>query len=74
MSLVSKALKGKTVLVTGASKGIGKALCKNLVEVQGCKVIGTGRNKEKLEKVGKELGIKIIEADLSKPEDCDRVA
>jgi NAD(P)-dependent dehydrogenase (short-subunit alcohol dehydrogenase family) len=36
-------LKGKRVLVTGASKGIGRA-CAQLLEKEGCTVLGTSRS------------------------------
>lgn len=36
-------LKGKIAIVTGVSKGIGEALCVQLLE-EGCKVFGLGRN------------------------------
>ena len=36
-------LKGKRVLVTGASKGIGRA-CVELLSTEGCTVLGTSRN------------------------------
>lgn len=40
----SMELKGKTAIVTGISKGIGKAISLQLLE-KGCEVIGWGRNK-----------------------------
>ena len=36
-------LKGKRVLVTGASKGIGRA-CVELLEKEGCTVLGASRS------------------------------
>lgn len=61
-------LKGKTILVTGASSGIGKAtaiLCSNM----GASVIVTGRNEERLEQTLAMLnggGHLMITADLTK--------
>lgn len=46
------------VLVTGASSGIGKCLASRLITKYGAKVIGTGRNQEKLNSVATELGDK----------------
>jgi len=44
----------KVALITGASKGIGKAISIGLAEL-GYKVVLTGRNKNDLEKVAKEI-------------------
>lgn len=40
---------GKNALVTGASRGIGKAVCQNLIQ-EGVNVIGVSRNKFQIEK------------------------
>ncbi len=48
-------LKNKTAVVTGGSRGIGKAICKSLLD-QGCEVIFCGKDKKNLEKAEKELG------------------
>lgn len=45
----------KTVILTGASSGIGKGLTLRLIKNHGCNVIGIARNKEKLEKLKEEL-------------------
>lgn len=45
----------KTVIITGASSGIGKGLAKCMAEQHGCRVIGIGRNKEKMESLAGEL-------------------
>ena len=44
----TKHLKGKTAIITGASGGIGKALCCRLAEY-GMNLVLAGRNPEKLE-------------------------
>ena len=51
---VSSDFKGKTALVTGASKGIGKEIAITLLK-KGCKVIFISRSLENLEKVFLEL-------------------
>ncbi len=45
-----------TVLLTGASSGIGKELAKILITKHNCKIIGVARNYEKLLFVKNELG------------------
>lgn len=45
-----------TILVTGASSGIGKNLSELLITKYGAKVIGVGRSEEKLNKVKELLG------------------
>ncbi|XP_029571102.1 dehydrogenase/reductase SDR family member 11 [Salmo trutta] len=45
--------KGRVALVTGASVGIGAAICKALVQ-HGMKVVGCARNVEKIEKLAAE--------------------
>ncbi|MFI9760220.1 SDR family oxidoreductase [Streptomyces sp. NPDC051963] len=47
-------ITGKTALVTGSSRGIGKALAKGLLEA-GCTVVLNGRNATALEATGAEL-------------------
>ena len=49
-------LKGKTILVTGASAGIGAAVAK-LCSDLGAKVCITGRNMDRLSEVSKQLSI-----------------
>ena len=46
---------GKTVLITGASRGIGEAAAKTFVEA-GAKVMLTARNADKLENIKRNLG------------------
>lgn len=48
-------LSGKTALVTGASRGIGRALSIGLAQA-GAKVILTGRNESSLKSVAAEIG------------------
>ena len=48
-------IKNKKVLITGASGGIGKALCKNYSN-QGCKIVFTSSSNERLEDLKKQFG------------------
>ncbi|MCL6654693.1 short-chain dehydrogenase [Agrobacterium rubi] len=57
-------LEGKTVLVTGASGGIGAATVRKLIEA-GAIVIAGGRDQEKLSKLGSETGCAVLSFDLS---------
>lgn len=42
-------IDNKTVIITGASSGIGKALAEVLIKKHNCQVLGIGRNKDRLE-------------------------
>lgn len=69
----------KTVIVSGASSGIGKGLVKRLISDFGCKVIGIARNEEKMKALVEELGGKAINFsyylfDVSKKENWENFA
>lgn len=69
-------LEGKTVLVTGASSGIGRGIAVECSKM-GARVVINGRNKERLQKTFDQLegeGHIQIVADLSKQDDIDRLA
>lgn len=68
-------LEGKTVLVTGASSGIGQATAIECARM-GAKVVVTGRNIERLQETYSQLegeGHIQIPADLDKEEDIERI-
>lgn len=69
------ALQGKTVLVTGASSGIGRAVATECSRL-GAVLVITGRNAERLDETLAMLdgeGHTAIMADLTCPEDIDRL-
>lgn len=47
-------LKGKKAIITGSTKGIGKAIALSLAS-EGCQVVVTGRDKEQVEKTAQEI-------------------
>lgn len=49
-------VNNKTVIVTGASSGMGKGITMSLIKEHGCTVIGVARSEEKMKKVVEELG------------------
>ena len=61
-------LKGAKVIITGGSSGIGKATAELLAKA-GARIIITGRNKEKLDKVAQQIGCHPVNADVSSEED-----
>lgn len=51
-------LYNATVIITGASGGLGKGIAMKLINDYNCKVIGIARNEEKMKQVVAELGSK----------------
>lgn len=49
---------GKTVIITGASGGMGKDLAEKLIKYHRCTVIGIARNEKKLEEFKRSLGVR----------------
>lgn len=48
-------MNNTTVIVTGASGGMGKGIAESLIVDHGCTVIGIARSEEKMKKVVEEL-------------------
>lgn len=51
-------LNGKTIVLTGASSGIGRELAIKLIENNDCRIIGVGRSEEKFIQLQERLGDK----------------
>jgi 3-oxoacyl-[acyl-carrier protein] reductase len=66
-------LEGKTALVTGASKGIGKAIVTELAAAGATVVVGYRSGKDEAEALAGELGGSAVQADVSSGEDAKRL-
>jgi 3-oxoacyl-[acyl-carrier protein] reductase len=66
-------LDGKTALVTGASRGIGRAIALELARGGAKVVLGYKSGAEEAEAVAKEAGGRAVQADLSDPEQARRL-
>lgn len=66
-------LKGKRVLITGGTSGIGLALAKKCLS-EGAVVVITGRSLERLENISKEISnknLKVLEWNVKNISDID---
>jgi short-subunit dehydrogenase len=66
-------IAGATVLLTGATGGIGRALAHRLARANATLVV-TGRQPGPLETLAAEVGARAVVADLSDPDDITRLA
>jgi 3-oxoacyl-[acyl-carrier protein] reductase len=66
-------LEGKTALVTGASKGIGLAIAKELAAGGATVVVGYRSGKSEAEALAAELGGRAVQADVSSAADAARL-
>ena len=66
-------LEGKTALVTGASRGIGRAVAGELARAGARVVLGFHSGKEEAESLAAELGGRAIQADVSSSDDARRL-
>jgi len=71
--VVFAALEGKTALVTGASRGIGRAIAVELAAAGASVVIGYRSGQEEAEALASELGARAVQADVSSAEDAARL-
>ncbi|HUD15960.1 MAG TPA: SDR family NAD(P)-dependent oxidoreductase [Acidimicrobiales bacterium] len=75
---LSDAVRGKAVMITGGSSGIGQAAAYKIGEAHGA-VILVARTREKLEETAREVEARggtahVAPCDLSDPDDIDRMA
>jgi 3-oxoacyl-[acyl-carrier protein] reductase len=66
-------LDGKTALVTGASRGIGRAIATELAAGGATVVVGYRSGKDEAESLAAELGGRAVQADVSSAEDALRL-
>jgi 3-oxoacyl-[acyl-carrier protein] reductase len=66
-------LKGRTALVTGGSRGIGKAIAAELAGAGAQVVVGYRSGAEEAEGVASEIGGRAVQADVAQPEDAKRL-
>jgi 3-oxoacyl-[acyl-carrier protein] reductase len=66
-------LDGRTALVTGGSRGIGRAIAAELANAGADVVIGYRSGAEEAEEVAGEIGGRAVQADISHPEEAKRL-
>ena len=66
-------LDGKLALVTGASRGIGRAIAVELARAGATLVLGHRSGAEEAEALAAELGARTVQADVSSPEEARRL-
>src|SRR5215204_4296777 len=66
-------LEGRTALVTGGSRGIGKAIAAELAGAGATVVVGYRSGAEEAEGAASEIGARAVQADVSEAEDAKRL-
>jgi 3-oxoacyl-[acyl-carrier protein] reductase len=66
-------LEGRTALVTGGSRGIGRAIAAELANAGATVVIGYRAGGEEAEATASEIGCRTIQADVSDPDEARRL-
>jgi 3-oxoacyl-[acyl-carrier protein] reductase len=66
-------LAGRAALVTGASKGIGRAIAAELAAAGATVVVGYRSGREEAEELAREIGGRAVQADVSDPAEAKRL-
>jgi 3-oxoacyl-[acyl-carrier protein] reductase len=66
-------LEGKLALVTGASRGIGRAIAEELARAGASVVLGYRSGRDEAEELAASIGARAVQADVSSPEDAKRL-
>jgi 3-oxoacyl-[acyl-carrier protein] reductase len=66
-------LEGKTALVTGASRGIGRAIASELARAGASVVVGYRSGKDEAESLAVEIGARAVQADVSDGNEARRL-
>ena len=66
-------LDGKTALVTGGSRGIGRAIAEELARAGASVVVGYRSGADEAEEVASAIGGRAVQADISDPEQAKRL-
>jgi len=66
-------LDGKLALVTGASRGIGRAIAEELARAGASVVVGYRSGKDEAEELAAAIGARAVQADVSSPDDAPRL-
>ncbi len=71
---MTESLKGKVVIITGASSGIGAA-CARLLAQQGCKLALAARRVDDMQALAEQLEAEslVVQADMTEPVDISRM-